>query len=120
MPTEPLPCLLILLVIRSCSPHKHVLLSVWQREGSHSCTNLVGTSLSRPCVLTAPQAFPVQAARTTFVSPSDPTVVLALDTNIQMIKELPFEVVVSDRCRSACNDGLCAQATNIAAPHLSI
>ena len=41
---------------------------------------------------------PTQAARTTFVSPSDPTVVLALDTNIQMMKEVPFDVVVSDRC----------------------
>ncbi len=39
----------------------------------------------------------LQAARTTFVSPSDPTVVLALDTNIQMMKENPLDVVMEDR-----------------------
>ena len=32
------------------------------------------------------------------MSPSDPTVMIALDTNVQMMREIPFDVVVADRC----------------------
>ena len=43
------------------------------------------------------------------MSPSDPTVVLALDTNIQMMKENPLDVVMEDRHETTRHSEACSR-----------